>query len=339
MRRRAPSIAAVLALVACGHSEPYAVVPPDAVGPFTSTFPRRLTFNPLGDITPSVVGDTLVFSRREPHRPDRDRCLALLPVEGGRLHRTSCARGALADSVRDVWIYPTVSPDRQRVAFVRERYRLVPGFLLDRAIVVAALSAPDSGSVVATGAYRLPDGGLGDGFRHLTWVDDATLRFLGGIERIGGGAVEGFVPAGVFELSVSGSEPTEPRIVAELADALAYAPGTDGETFFRRAGDPFGVWRVAPGSPAAEAARFESLDTAVLQSVADIALVGDALVAIATFVYPEGATVDLLVRRALAGGPQEVESVAFTPQRLVGVPGRDLVVVEAAGDLWLVAAR
>jgi hypothetical protein len=46
-----------------------------------------------------------------------------------------------------------------------------------------------------------------------------------------------------------------------------------------------------------------------------------------------------LVRRALAGGPQEVESVAFTPQRLVGVPGRDLVVVEAAGDLWLVAAR
>lgn len=343
-RRRGPRRASLtcltlLALTACAHGEPFAVVPPDTVGPFTGTLPRRLTFNPLGDITPSVIGDTVVFSRVEADRADGDRCLALLPVGGGRLYGTACARGALADSVRDAWLYPVVSPDRRRVAFVRERYLPRTGALLSRVLVVAPLDAPDSALATIPGAYPLPGDGVGNGFRRLTWADEATLRFLGGTEIAGDGAVGGFVPAGVFQVSLTDGAPSTPAVVPELGDATAFATGEDGAVYVRGALDPAAVRRVVSGSAPVEVTRFTDLDTSVLVAVADLAVAGGRALAIGTFVFPEGIERTSLMRRDLMSGPQEIVNLSFEPQRLAGVPGRDLVIVEAAGDLWLVAAR
>jgi hypothetical protein len=94
-----------------------------------------------------------------------------------------------------------------------------------------------------------------------------------------------------------------------------------------------------PGAAPEEAVRFTDTDAGTLVAVVDFAVAGGAVLATATFILAEGAVVEFLLRRDLAGGPQNVEPLRFIPQRLVGVPGRDLVVAEAAGDLWLLAVH
>jgi hypothetical protein len=337
MTARRPMLLLIVAL-GCGHSEPFSTAPREPLGPAVSTLPRRLTFNTRSDITPSVAGDTIVYSRSDANRADGDRCLAFLPLEGGTLYRTACARGALADSVRDSWLYAAVSPDGRRVAFVRERLLYRAGNLLERSLVVAPLEAPDSAQVVV-GGYELPGGGIGSGYRDLTWRDDLTLRFLGGVEVAGGGAVDGFESHGVFEVAPGGDAVGMPTAVPELADATAYAPGDDGALYFVPR-DSTAVYRLAGGAPAEAAVRFSGVGGAVLIGLTDVAVSGGVVAVIGIVVFPESGPVpQLLVANLSAGTPPSVVPLVVPPERLAGVPGSGRVVVESRGDLWLVAIR
>lgn len=330
----------VLLIVAlgCGHSEPFTTAPREPLGPAVSTLPRRLTFNARSDVTPSVAGDTIVYSRSDADRDDGDQCLAFLPLEGGTLYRTACARGALADSVRDSWLHAAVSPDGRRVAFVRERLRYRAGNLLERSLVVAPLDAPDSAQVVV-GGYELPGGGIGSGYRDLTWRDDQTLRFLGGVELAGGGAVGGFESHGVFEVAPASDAVGIPTAVPELADAVAYAPGDDGALYYVPR-DSTVVYRLAGGGPAEPVARFSGGTDDVLIGLTDVAASAGVVAAIGLSVFPEtGVVPQLLAIDLTAGTPPRVVPLVVPPERLAGVPGRGRVVVESRGDLWLVAIR
>jgi hypothetical protein len=233
-----------------------------------------------------------------------------------------------------------MAPDGQRVAFVRERYLLRTGSLLSRDVAVVRAEAPDSALVVIPGAYDLPDGSLGNGFRRLSWMDERTLRFLGGLELAGGGALRGFVPSGVFEVTVSGDSAGIPELVPELADAVAYAPGDDEAIYFVSTTDPTAVQRLASGSTPTMVARFTSDDAGTVVQVTDIAESDSVLVGIATVLYPEGAVRSLAMQVDLASGVGgTIPAPPVEPDRVAGVPSRGLVVVEAAGDLWLVAVR
>ena len=336
-RPRREALLLVVAL-GCGHSEPFATAPREPLGPPSTTLPRRLTFNARSDLTPSVAGDTVVYSRVDADRADGDRCLAFLPLEGGTLYRTLCARGALADSVRDSWLYPAISPDGRRVAFVRERLLYRAGTLLERTLVVAPLTAPDSAVVVVAG-YELPGGGTSSGYRDVTWKDDQALRFLGGIEVSGGGEVEGFVARGVFEVALGGSQSGVPVAVPGLEDAVAYAPGDDGAVYFIPR-DSTVAFRQADGAPAEVAARFGGSAEAPLIALTDMAASSGVVAVIGILVFPEVGTANqLLVADVATGGPQTTLPLTVRPERLAGVPGLGRVIVESAGDLWLVAVR
>ena len=337
MRPRRLALVLGLAL-GCSHSEPFATALPEPLGPPSTTLPRRLTFNTRADLTPSVAGDTVVYTRVDADRTDGDGCLAFLPLEGGTLHGVECARGALADSVRDSWLYPVISPDGRRVAFVRERLVYRAGNLLGRDLVVAPLAAPDSPVVVVAG-YEIPGGEISSGYRKVTWTDDQTLWFLGGFETFGPATVEGFAPYGVFEVALAGDGAGVPEVVPGLSFVRTYARGDDGTVYFVPSGST-AVYRLVPGAPSELVAQFTGTNEAPLIRLTDLAVSGGVVTVIGTLQFPEvGPVTELFVVDVAAGTPQSVIPLVAEPQRLASVPGRARVIVESAGDLWLVAVR
>jgi len=330
-----------LVTLACDHTQPFATVPQDTVGPFPGGLPRQLTFNPLSDEMPSVHGDTLVFSRRDADRPDGDRCLAFLPVEGGRLLGEACAHGHTSDLTQDAWLFPAISPDGRRVAFVRERGALGATTPDERALVVALLDAPDSAVMVVRGTYPTPSGQLGNAFQKITWLNDGTLRFLGGVESLDNGTLGGFVPLGVFEIAADAAPTTPPVAIPQLADAVAYDVGRDGSVYFVPATDPTTVYRWMPDSTPAPLVQFGSTGGPTLLQLGDVAFADSVIAVIGVFGGAEGGTSARLAWADLAAGALQHDVLTFSAaRRLAGVLGRRQVVLEVGdgGDpnLWLV---
>lgn len=94
-------LSAIAMLAACSHSDPIAQSDPESVGPFSAGSPARLTFSAADDRFANWTddGEGIFYSFRAPNRTDRDRCLGLLPAEGGtRLFELCEHRLAFADS-------------------------------------------------------------------------------------------------------------------------------------------------------------------------------------------------------------------------------------------------
>src|SRR6266498_514377 len=116
---RAALSSLLLLIAACEHSSPFTFVP-GTQGPWGGGLPRRLTFSAGDDRNASVTGGLIVFSRLEaPALATRERCLALLPVDGGTLRGEYCPRlpTTLADTFLDTWTEPALSPDGHWVAY------------------------------------------------------------------------------------------------------------------------------------------------------------------------------------------------------------------------------
>src|SRR5256885_16043705 len=112
----------LLLLAACDHSRPFSFTP-GTEGPWgngSGGMPRRLTFSLGDDRNAAVTGGLVVFSRLEASAlATQERCLALLPVDGGTLRGEYCPRGpvSLADTFVDTWTEPALSPDDRGVAY------------------------------------------------------------------------------------------------------------------------------------------------------------------------------------------------------------------------------
>ncbi len=342
-RRAAACAVAVLAASTCTHGEPFAPAPVDTRPPFATGFPRRLTFNPGMDVTPSVTADTLVYSRGEPQRADRDACLAVLPVDGGVMAGQSCPHAGGADARQDVWLEPAISPDRTQLAFVRQSGQLGATLPDTRALVVAARDRPDSARVLVPGNYDTGRGQTGNAFRHVSWVDDGTLRFLGGLELYDAMSRDTvFVAYGVFRVDLGSGGPSTP--VWE-ADALAYDTGGDGALYVVPPSDPSAVYAIPAGGTLSLLARFGTTDASTLTGLTALAMAEGVPVVIGTFQLPPpgGTSVEILMQDVAAGLQQKSLWSTGRPRRLAHVPGRRLVVAEIAGsgapDLWLLETR
>jgi hypothetical protein len=241
------TVAAVAALVACEHPQPFGAPDLGANVPFSLDFPRQLTFSEGGDLAPAWLpdGSGILYSFQRFDRADHDRCLGVLPAEGGHLVRTICHRGLLdPDSTNALW-EPAVGP-AGLLAYVRES--AVPGSLAPNAreIVLATLELPDSGRVVQALPATAPDGTLFAFAADLRWVSATTLVFLA--EQVAYTTPPNptdtmFLPVEILRLDIGGAAP-----------ALASMPGTSGATsldvdsagalYYTLAGDPR-VYRLA----------------------------------------------------------------------------------------------
>jgi hypothetical protein len=203
--RRLPSLAWLILLAACDHGGPFAVAGQSNLGPFSAVIPRRLTFDPGANRTPSVAGDMILFSRQSSAEPGsyngngREECLAFMPVEGGSLSRTLCPDRLVPqpDTLVDTWFEPSLSPDGKRLAFMWQRaYRVSALAYLDAYLMVTDLDHPaDTTGIrheviwVRPGVPNPTRAGVAT---RITWLGADTLRFLATREHIqkvkGGGA-------------------------------------------------------------------------------------------------------------------------------------------------------
>ena len=321
-------------LAACEHAWPYDASAPDPLGPRGQALPRRLTYSAGDDRHPSVYGNWLVYSRLNPDEQGNERCVAVLPVDGGTIQQEVCPAHlrTLADTFVDTWIEPALSPDGRRVAYMWQQGSLVSvlGFGATR-IVVAPIEQPgDTTGFLWRIFYIRPDGRHSDAITQLSWADDHTLRFRIGYEfifKVKGGGAERYTDTtfesyGLADLDV---ETGALRVSVPGDSALQYAPAPDGGVWLTRSAAPERLLHLAPGADSATTVGGFSGPVRWLTSVAGLpaAIVSDTLV---EWLVPG----DSLPHRQVVGG-------SLGPvTRIVGVPGtrRFVAEIERGWDLF-----
>lgn len=177
VRRAIPLIVLAGVVLACEHTSPFVTGGPENVGPSSQTYPRRLTYNLGDDRDPAVQGDTIVYSRLDPAHSLLDRCLALLPTDGGTIMAQACP--PLDTTAVNAWLEPALSPDGSQIAFLWQRggpYTAAPSA---DTLVIAPTDDPNHPTILR----KLDSLDASRGIALLypqkpTWVNDHTVRFL-----------------------------------------------------------------------------------------------------------------------------------------------------------------
>lgn len=327
-------------VVACDHTTPFATGGAMNVGPSSQGYPRRLTLNLGDDRDPSVHGDTVAYSRLDPEHSPLDRCLALLPTDGGTIIAEYCP--PLDTNAISAWLEPALSPDGSRIAFLWQRGDPVTAAPSADTLVVAPVDDPTHPTYLRK--LDSLDAARGIGLLYPqkpAWVNGHTLRFLYStfvITYVKTGTPR-FADTTIGAASLVDLDLTTGAItnVPGAAGAQTYAQAPDGGVWFTRF-DSTGalsaatLLHLAPGSTTPDTVgRFSA-------RVVDLANVGGTPVALllgaSTFEALDPAT-------GTPGFPVVLDTPA---RRIAAAPGRRLVIardVTAAppyGDranLWL----
>lgn len=205
-RRRLAALVVLTLVTGCEHVRPFTAPDQNHLGPFTSMMPRRLTFDPGANRTPSVAGTTLLFSHQSDAEKGsyigsggREECLAFMPVDGGSITRQLCPDRLLPspDTLVDTWFEPSLSPDGKRLAFMWQRaYRISAIAYLDAYLMVTDLEHPTDTTAIRHEVIwvrpGVPNPTRAGVATRITWLGADTLRFLATREHIqkvkGGGA-------------------------------------------------------------------------------------------------------------------------------------------------------
>ena len=155
------------------HPEP---IPP--APPFSDVLPHRLTFNLGDDRTPSWLpdGSGIIYSSEQETRPDHDRCLTVLPPEGGTIRSSYCRLDPFHDDSTDLMESPVVSPGG-RIFFQQVTSRIGRQKRGPAALMVGAAGDPWSATQVGLMPYTAPNGRLHSSLRTPQWLGD-TLIYL-----------------------------------------------------------------------------------------------------------------------------------------------------------------
>jgi len=243
---RRAACAAVLTLwsAACDHSFAGTFAPPDR-GPLSGGNPRQVTFNPGSDLRPSWLpdGSGFFYTRERLDRSDRDRCLGLLPAQGGALRDEICdATAAGLDSITN-FQSAAVAADG-RVAYVRASSPLVPPSVapLRHELRVGTLADP-GGVAVRALPYTAPSGRVHAEAAWVQWLSASELMYLGqSIEYDASSGVIDTIPVGleavVLEpalgtlLVIAGTD-SATSLAAVHGDSIYYTLPRDGQVLRR----------------------------------------------------------------------------------------------------------
>ncbi len=300
------------------------------------------------DATPSVSGNTLVFSRQGdaepgPYQPGgRERCIAFMPAEGGTISRTLCPDRhiPLPDSFVDTWYDPVLSPDGRRIAFTWQRGARVSALgFVDAYLMVTSLDHPEDTTGVRHQVLWVETGTAQNPLRgtvatRITWEDAGHLLFLatyehilkvkgGGAERVTDSTYDGLA---LLRLDLSTGVAT---LVPGGDSVTAYAPAAGGGWWIAKKGDPV-VRRLDPATGVATAVGALSRPAVDLADVAGM---------------PVAITSDSLSIEWIDGGGtvRSIGTATGKLHRLASAGGRRFVLEVEAGwdlfgsppDLWL----
>jgi hypothetical protein len=247
-------------LAACEHAATFVVAAPDSLGPRTLAVPRRLTFNTGDDRTPAVTGTVLAYSRLDADEQGNERCLALLPVDGGTILRETCPGPprSPADTFVDTWTETALSADGRQVAYLWQQGSMISvlGFWSTSVVVAPADRAGDRSGFVWPIRFLTPGGRVGDAVSAISWADDHTLRLLMGYEfifKVKGGGLQRYTDTtfqsyGLGQLDVT----TGTFAFVPGGDSVyAYAAAPDGGLWIVRNQDSTRLLHLAPGADSA----------------------------------------------------------------------------------------
>jgi hypothetical protein len=178
MRRFLPLLPFLLA--ACTHSEPFRSGDVPDAGPRTPGAPLRLTYNSGRDLTPAweLAGSGLVYAFDRADHADRDRCIGVLPPEGGTQRATKCYPNDPAEDSTDVLDTPAPGPDG-RLAWLEAHAARGEPQPPGREVRAGSLSSLDSGRSVLAFPFDSPSGQRLSTATHLAWLGNDALVFVG----------------------------------------------------------------------------------------------------------------------------------------------------------------
>ena len=322
--------AMLAALGACDHAQPFGAPDLGSNGPFSSAFPRQLTFSPLGDVQPAWLpdGTGIIYSQSQGDL-EGDHCLAVLPPEGGHITRTICVAPALgSDSTFALWL-PAVSPGGL-LAYLRDRSPVESVTPKISELVIASLSVPEPGRVVLRLPYTAPDGILESGMRELHWLHDGSIVYLAGVLSFSYPPYPydtTFTPNEIDRLDLVGDS-ARLSVVPGTANATSVATDSAAAMYFSLAGDSR-VYRLPDGAPTPSV----WYDFGAAGAPSELQVAGDVLIAVVGGV---------LYRVNVATGSQVAMPLtdSLSVQHVALAPAADRLVVEASRgvappDLWL----
>lgn len=177
--RRLSALFALLPLLGCGHTEPFATPPTGTEQPFDIGPPARLTLNGGPDRGAAWLpdGSGIVYSAQQLGRRDNDVCLAIIPPGGGTQRQLTCDLTPTGADSADAIESPAPAPDG-RLAFVGVGSRIgaiTPG---SAAISLGSVTAPTTRTRLRPLPYSIPGGPVHVSASQLRWLNSNRLLYL-----------------------------------------------------------------------------------------------------------------------------------------------------------------
>jgi hypothetical protein len=179
MRREVATLWLTMLAAACEHNTPFRPDPPDPAPPFSSLSPHRLTFNTGDDRTPAWLpdGSAIIYSTERQDRMDHDRCLAVLPREGGTVQARFCRVDPIHADSTDLMEAPAVSA-QGRIFFHQVVSWIGQQKLGASALMLGSAENPLEASTLRPLPYTAPNGRIHSSVRLPQWIGSDSLIYL-----------------------------------------------------------------------------------------------------------------------------------------------------------------
>jgi hypothetical protein len=209
--------------------------------------PRRLTFSVGDDRTPAWLpdGSAIIYSSEREDRPDHDRCLTLLPAEGGTITTQWCPTDPVQSDSTNLYDAPSVSPEG-RIFFHKVISWVGQQKLGEAFLSVGSMTDPVAAENITRLPYTAPNGKIHSSIRSPAWVGPDAVIYLAEMLFFQGSTFypDTFVtgldivrldlagPAPVFEV-IPGTDDASSVAVTDEPGVIYYTLGGDSKVYRR----------------------------------------------------------------------------------------------------------
>jgi hypothetical protein len=170
----------LMAVTACGHTEPFTPGSLDNDLPFNPAPPVQLTLNLGPDRHPAWLpdGSAILYSSQQLDTEDRDVCLGLLPPTGGKQRARTCTF-AVNGNRRTESLEPAAAGADGRLTYLAGVSEINGASPLTQTMVLARVSDPLATTPLLSVPYTIPGRPAHLGISQLHWLSSDRLLYLG----------------------------------------------------------------------------------------------------------------------------------------------------------------